>query len=65
LCAQRHRLGGLNVSAPGVLRRDQFVLDALGSRRLPTVVVPSGGYSRESYRMVADMVSYAIDRASR
>jgi histone deacetylase 11 len=56
------RLGGLNVSAAGVLRRDQFVLDELIARRLPTVVVPSGGYSRESYRMLADMVGYAIER---
>ena len=40
--------------AAGVLRRDQFVLDELLARRLPTVVVPSGGYSPESYRMLAD-----------
>jgi histone deacetylase 11 len=56
------RLGGLNVSARGVLRRDQFVLDGLIARKIPTVVVLSGGYSRESYAMVADMVGYVIER---
>jgi histone deacetylase 11 len=56
------RLGGLNVSARGVLQRDRFVLDELVTRRIPTLVVLSGGYSRESYRMVADMVGYMIER---
>src|SRR6185437_14918323 len=50
------RLGGLTVSAAGVLERDGFVLEELIRRNLPTAVVLSGGYSRESYRMVADMV---------
>jgi len=53
-------LGGLNVSASGVLARDQFVLQELISRHIPTVVLLSGGYSRESYRLVAEMVGYIL-----
>lgn len=56
------QLGGLNVSAPGVLERDRFVLEQLIARRLPTLVVLSGGYSRESYQLVAAMVGHAVER---
>ena len=47
-------LGGMRVSAAGVLTRDRFVLDELAGRGIRTVMVLSGGYSRESYRLVAD-----------
>lgn len=56
------QLGGMKVSASGVLGRDRFVLEQLISRRLPTLVLLSGGYSRESYRLVAEMVGYVIER---
>ena len=56
------QLGGLNVSAQGVLERDRFVLDQFVERRIPVVVLPSGGYSRESYGLVAQMVEHVIDR---
>lgn len=55
------QLGGLNLSAAGVLDRDRYVLQELLARRIPTMVALSGGYSRESYRMVAAMVAYVID----
>ena len=54
------QLGGLNVTKAGVLERDQFVLQQLIGRQIPTVVLLSGGYSRESYQLVADMVGYAL-----
>jgi hypothetical protein len=38
------------------------VLDELVGRRIPTLVVLSGGYSRDSYRMVAEMAGYVVDR---
>jgi histone deacetylase 11 len=50
-------LGGMRVSAAGVLERDRFVLDQLTGRGLPAVMVLSGGYSRESYRLVAETVA--------
>jgi histone deacetylase 11 len=56
------KLGGMNVSAAGILKRDQFVLDELVSRGIPTAVVLSGGYSRESYKMVAEMVGFVLTK---
>jgi histone deacetylase 11 len=54
-------LGGLNLSAEGVLRRDRFVVDELRLRNLPVVMLPSGGYSRESYKLLADSVQALIE----
>ena len=53
-------LGGLNVSAAAVLERDQFVIRQLIERRIPTLVLLSGGYSRESYQLVAAMASWVL-----
>jgi histone deacetylase 11 len=55
-------LGGLNVSADGVLHRDRFVLDQLVQRQIPTVMLPSGGYSRESYKLVANTVTHVLEK---
>jgi len=46
-------LGQLRISPEGSLRRDLFVIEELRKRKLPTVMVLSGGYTRESYRLVA------------
>jgi histone deacetylase 11 len=54
-------LGGLNVSAQGVLQRDRFVVDELRQRDLPVVMLPSGGYSRESYKLLADSVRALLE----
>ena len=53
-------LGGMNVSAAAVLERDQFVLSQLIERRIPTLVLLSGGYSRESFELVAAMTSWVL-----
>lgn len=53
-------LGGMSVSADGVLERDRFVLDELGRRGIPTVMLPSGGYSRGSYKMLARTGAYVL-----
>lgn len=55
-------LGGLNVTAEHILERDLFVIDQLRQRDLPTVMLLSGGYSRESYKHVAASVSGLIKR---
>ena len=54
------RLGGLSISAAAILDRDRFVLNALMQRCLPTAILLSGGYSQESYRLVAQMVAYIL-----
>ena len=50
-------LGGLNCTAEDVLERDRFVVDELRSRRIPTLVVTSGGYSPRSYELIADSIA--------
>ena len=49
-------LGGLNVSADGILRRDLFTVQELRKRGIPTLMLLSGGYTRVSYQLVADSV---------
>jgi histone deacetylase 11 len=58
------KLGGLCLSEDDVLARDLFVIRELWERRIPTVMLLSGGYSRQSYRLVAATVLELIKRHS-
>lgn len=49
-------LGGLNVSKASIRERDLFVVGELRKRGIPVMMVLSGGYTSESYRLVADSV---------
>ncbi|REJ91650.1 MAG: histone deacetylase [Planctomycetota bacterium] len=49
-------VGGLSISAEAILKRDLFVVDELRKRGIPTIMLLSGGYTRDSYRLVADSV---------
>ena len=57
-------LGRLNLSAQAVLERDLFVVQELRRRCIPTVMLLSGGYTRISYRLVADSVARLVDTQS-
>jgi histone deacetylase 11 len=48
------RLGRLAVSPVDVVERDRFVVAEFRRRGIPVVMVPSGGYTRGSYRLLAD-----------
>ncbi len=54
-------LGNMDVSAMGVRERDMFVVKELRSREIPTVMLLSGGYTRQSYQLVADSVVRLLD----
>ena len=41
-------LGGMNISAEGILRRDGFVFQCALDRKIPILMVLSGGYTRKS-----------------
>jgi histone deacetylase 11 len=58
---EKDPLGGLNISAETILRRDLFVVDALRKRGIPTVMVCSGGYTQQSFRLIADSVIGIIE----
>lgn len=51
------KLGGLAVSLDGLRERDRRVFAALGAT--PTVVVPAGGYSNDSWRVLAGTLAAA------
>ena len=54
-------LGGLNISAKTIRERDMYVVRELRKRRIPTVMVLSGGYTKQSYQLVADSVIGLIE----
>ena len=56
------QLGGLNLSASGMRQRDRFVIESASNRRVPLLMLPSGGYSEMSYRLLADSVAYLLSR---
>jgi histone deacetylase 11 len=61
---EQDELGGLSLNAADVLERDQFVLRELFQRGIPTVVLTSGGYSRDSYRLVAATVIASLSESA-
>lgn len=57
-------LGGLNVSFDDVVERDRYIINELVSRNIPTVVMTSGGYSKDSYKLVAKLAEIIFDRCN-
>jgi histone deacetylase 11 len=50
-------LGQLNVTPTGVLQRDTVVINTLRERNIPTLMLTSGGYTAQSFRLIADSVT--------
>jgi histone deacetylase 11 len=55
-------LGSLQLSAEEILDRDRFVLHELTARGIPTLMLLSGGYSRESYQLIAQTLSHILNQ---
>lgn len=53
-------LGDLKLSHQGINRRDTAVWHAVRGRGIPMVVLPAGGYSKSSARLIADFVQAAL-----
>ncbi|XP_040447224.1 histone deacetylase 11 isoform X2 [Falco naumanni] len=49
-------LGGLAVSPQGIVKRDEVVFKAARSRRIPILMVTSGGYQKRTARIIADSI---------
>lgn len=58
---EKDPLGKLRVSAEGVYERDVFVFNILVKNNIPVVMVLSGGYTKESYRLIANSVNYVLE----
>jgi histone deacetylase 11 len=54
-------LGGLNISASTIRERDLFIVAELRARGFPTMMVVSGGYTKESYRLIADSIAALLE----
>ena len=53
-------LGDLGVSAEGIGIRDRYVIDTCRDANVPLLIVPSGGYTQTSHRLIAEMLGYLI-----
>jgi len=53
-------LGQLRISEQGVLERDRFIFHTLTDAGIPWVMVLSGGYTRQSYQLVAQSAAYVV-----
>ncbi|QVL32730.1 histone deacetylase [Telmatocola sphagniphila] len=58
----KDRFGGLRLHSQDILQRDLYVVEQFRIRGIPVVMLPSGGYSRESYRLLADSVTELLQR---
>lgn len=50
-------LGGLRLSPSTILERDLFVVSELRQREIPSIMLLSGGYTKQSYQLVANTVN--------
>jgi len=55
-------LGGLNVSGNGVMERDRYVIESCRAAGIPLLVLPSGGYTHTSHKLIAAMLVHAVER---
>jgi histone deacetylase 11 len=55
-------IGRFALTREAVLQRDRFVLEAIEALGVPWVMVPSGGYTEESHKLLADTVIWAHER---
>lgn len=56
------KVGNLGLTAAGVLERDLYVLNELRARGIPTVHLPSGGYTTQSASLIAATAAAACER---
>ncbi|KAI6229659.1 Hist-deacetyl domain-containing protein [Aphelenchoides besseyi] len=55
-------LGRLDISAEGVVKRDEMVFTAAAEHSIPIVMVTSGGYTSRSAEAIAESVSNLLDK---
>jgi histone deacetylase 11 len=49
-------LGRLSITADGIIRRDEIVFEEAKRRKIPIVMVTSGGYQKETGAIIADSI---------
>lgn len=59
---QSDPLGSLSITANGILVRDEVVLEQCLERKIPILMVLSGGYTRDSASLIASSISYSFKK---
>ena len=54
-------LGGMCLSVNGIVRRDETVFRFFGERDVPVLMVLSGGYTRESARIIGRSIKNLLE----
>ncbi|MDJ1184809.1 histone deacetylase family protein [Roseofilum casamattae] len=54
-------LGNLSISEQGILERDRLIFKMLSDANIPCVMVLSGGYIHESYKLISNSISLIIE----
>ncbi|XP_077984351.1 histone deacetylase 11-like isoform X2 [Glandiceps talaboti] len=49
-------LGALSISPEGIIARDQIVFEAARQRKIPILMVTSGGYQKQTARIIANSI---------
>lgn len=57
-------LGGLGLTTAGIVERDRLVVEELRRRKIPTVLLLSGGYTRQSYAIIAESLGGLLKSAT-
>ncbi len=57
---EKDELADMRISRGALLRRNMMVYDFARERKLPLVVVPGGGYGKESWHIYADFISRVL-----
>ena len=55
-CLEGDPLGCLSITPNGIAQRDRAVFQAAKDRKIPLVMVTSGGYQRNNARIIADSI---------
>jgi histone deacetylase 11 len=55
-------IGKMSVSAEHVGERDRYVIDQLDVRNVPWVMLPSGGYTKQSHELMMNGYQYAVEK---
>lgn len=53
-------LGGLSISAKGIVERDQIVFEKCIQNRIPIVMLMSGGYQYSNAEIIADSIKNLV-----
>jgi histone deacetylase 11 len=59
---ERDPLGALNITASGIIERDEIVFRNCRERNIPIVMVLSGGYTQESAQIISNSIMNLIDK---